>query len=85
MRRWPVQDAKARFSMLLETCLRKGCRIIRRRDADAAVLGPLNDWQRALHAARPTLKALLLSSEVGSALDEPPRGGKRRRQPRAFT
>ncbi len=45
-RRWPVQDAKARFSELLERRLREGPQIVTRRGEETAVLVPLEDWQR---------------------------------------
>jgi antitoxin Phd len=41
VRAWPVQDAKARFSELLDTCLAEGPQIVTRRGAEAAVLVPL--------------------------------------------
>ena len=34
---WPVQDAKARFSEMLDICLSEGPQLITRRGADAAV------------------------------------------------
>ena len=84
MRVWPVQDAKARFSEMLETCLSEGPQIVTRRGADAAVLVPMADWQRLKHAARPTLKALLLADDARGELNFPPRGGRRRRKTRAI-
>lgn len=63
-RTWPVQDAKARFSELLETCQRKGPQIVTKRGADAAVLVPIKEWRRIQEHSRPTLKDLLLSDEA---------------------
>ncbi|HLJ71856.1 MAG TPA: type II toxin-antitoxin system prevent-host-death family antitoxin, partial [Roseiarcus sp.] len=40
MRSWPVQDAKARFSEMLETCMREGPQLVTKRGAEAAVLVP---------------------------------------------
>jgi antitoxin Phd len=82
MRAWPVQDAKARFSEMLEACLREGPQVVTRRGAEAAILVPVEDWRRLSHAARPTLKALLLADDARTDLDIPPRGGRRRRMPR---
>lgn len=82
MRAWPVQDAKARFSEMLETCLKEGPQVVTRRGADAAVLMPVQEWRRLQHAARPTLKALLLAEHARGELNVPARGGKRRREPR---
>jgi antitoxin Phd len=79
MKTWPVQDAKASFSELLETCLREGPQLITRRGAEAAVLVPVAEWQRLGRAARPTLKELLLTDWARADLQIPPRGGRRRR------
>jgi len=81
MKSWPVQDAKARFSELLDTCLKEGPQIVTRRGADAAVLVPMKEWQRLQHAARPTLKDLLLTDEGRADLVLPRRGGLHRRAP----
>lgn len=81
MKSWPVQDAKARFSELLETCLRDGPQIVSKRGADAAVLVPLKDWERLQRSAKPTLKELLLADEARVDLDLPKRGRLRRREP----
>lgn len=80
MRSWAVQDAKARFSELLDTCLREGPQVVTRRGTDAAVLVPVRDWQRLQQGARPTLKALLLADQARGDLDLPKRGGLRRRE-----
>ena len=37
---WPVQDAKARFSELLDTCIAQGPQMVTKRGAEAAVLVP---------------------------------------------
>jgi antitoxin Phd len=84
VRAWPVQDAKARFSEMLETCLREGPQVVTKRGAEAAVLVPASDWQRLQLAAQPTLKALLLTNDARGELSIPARGGKRRRQPRGL-
>lgn len=80
MKSWPVQDAKARFSEMLETCLREGPQVVTKRGADAAVLVPVTDWQRLKRAAKPTLKELLLADGARGELNVPPRGGRRRRK-----
>jgi antitoxin Phd len=82
MRAWPVQDAKARFSEMLETCLREGPQVVTKRGADTAVLVPVKDWQRIKRATKPTLKDLLLADDARGELNIPPRGGKRRRKVR---
>ena len=81
MKAWPVQDAKARFSELLETCLADGPQLVTKRGAEAAVLVPVEEWRRLQQAARPKLKDLLLSDEARGDIPVPPRGRHRRRPP----
>ena len=81
MQTWPVQDAKARFSEFLETCLAEGPQMVSRRGAEAAVLVPLDEWRRLNAAARPSLKQLLLSDQARGELVLPDRGRARRRHP----
>ena len=84
MKAWPVQDAKARFSELLETCLREGPQLVTRRGEKAAVLVPVSQWQRLADAGKPTLKDLLLTDIGRFNLPIPPRGKRPRRAPRSF-
>ncbi|MGC8477674.1 MAG: type II toxin-antitoxin system Phd/YefM family antitoxin [Acetobacteraceae bacterium] len=81
MAAWPAQDAKARFSELLDRCLAEGPQPITRRGVETAVLVPAAEWHRLRAAARPTLKALLLSEHARGALELPARGTARRRPP----
>ena len=46
MKSWPVQDAKARFSEMLEACLQQGPQLVTKRGSEAAVLVPIEDWRR---------------------------------------
>ena len=85
MKAWPVQDAKARFSEMLDACLRDGPQLVTRRGTDAAVLVPMREWQRLHEAARLSLKELLLAEEGRGDISVPPRGCIRRRAPRALT
>jgi antitoxin Phd len=79
MKIWPVQDAKARFSELLETCLREGPQLVTRRGEEAAVLVPAAQWQRLTAANKPTLKELLLTDFARTNDLVPPRRKWRRR------
>jgi antitoxin Phd len=79
MHRWPVQDAKARFSEFLDACLTTGPQMVTKRGTEAAVLVPVQEWRRLQSAARPSLKQLLLSDEGRSAVLVPPRGTAKRR------
>ena len=79
MRTWPVQDAKARFSEFLETCLVEGLQMVSKRGSEAAVLVPVDEWRRLKAAARPSFKQLLLADEGRTGLVVPARGAARRR------
>jgi antitoxin Phd len=81
VRCWPVQDAKARFSALLETCLKEGPQMVTRRGTNVAVLVPLAEWERLRAAARPTLKELLLAAAPRGTLHIPTRGRLSRSRP----
>jgi prevent-host-death family protein len=81
MKHWQVQDAKARFSELLETCLTEGPQVVTKRGVEAAVLVPVDDWRALQRSARPTLKDLLLADTPKADIPVPPRGQRRRRAP----
>lgn len=83
MQTWPIQDAKARFSEFLETCLAQGPQMVTKRGAEAAVLVPVDEWRRLQAAARPSLKQLLLSELGRGELTLAARGDARRRVPTA--
>jgi antitoxin Phd len=84
MAAWQVQDAKARFSELLEVTLKKGPQIVTRRGVEAAVLVPIEEWHRLQRSARPGLKELLL--DRGPRFEDVIPGGHRlrRRTPVSF-
>jgi antitoxin Phd len=81
---WQVQDAKARFSELLETTLKKGPQVVTRRGVEAAVLVPIEEWHRLQRSARPGVRALLVGP--GPRFEDliPERWGLRRRKPVNF-
>jgi prevent-host-death family protein len=74
MNTWPVQDAKARFSEMLDTCLSSGAQMVTRRGQNAAVLVPLEEWQRLSQNAKPSLGDLLRSDEGRFDMALPDRG-----------
>lgn len=59
---WQLQDAKARFSELVDTTIRHGPQVVSRRGIDAVVVVPVEEWRRLQHSARPSLKDLLLGN-----------------------
>jgi antitoxin Phd len=81
MQSWPVQDAKAKFSQFLETCLAEGPQMVTKRGTEAAVLVSAEEWRRLQTAARPSLKALLMSNQARTETLAPARGRARRRPP----
>ena len=74
MQVWPIQDAKARFSEFLETCLVEVPQMVTKRGSDAAVLVSVGEWKRLQAAARPSLKQLLLANEGRVDMSLPVRG-----------
>ena len=84
MASWQLQDAKARFSELLETTLKKGPQVVTRRGVEAAVLVPIEEWQRLQRTSRPSLKALLLAPAPVLEYTAQSRRVLRRRAPVSF-
>jgi prevent-host-death family protein len=84
MKRWPVQDAKARFSEMLETCLTDGPQMVTRRGEEAAVLVPADEWRRLEAHRGKSLKEWLLAPEPRCDLDIPPRTHWKMRPPPEF-
>ena len=76
MKHWPVQDAKARFSELLDASTKRG--------VETAGVVPVEEWRRLTNANRPSLKELLLADEPRFDLDIPPRGRLKHRRPLDF-
>lgn len=59
MARWQVQEAKSRFSEVIETAEKKGPQIITKHGAERAVVLSIADF-RSLTAHKPGLKEYLL-------------------------
>ena len=77
MARWQVQDAKTRFSEVIEDAHSKGPQIITRHGAERAVVLSIDDF-RALTAHKPGLKEYLLGGpKVDSFEIEPDRDTRR--------
>ena len=82
-RKWPVQDAKSRFSELLDTAIAEGPQIVTKRGVETAVLLPIEQWRRLQRMTKPDLKELLLAPEARIEELTPPRRQHRRRTPSA--
>jgi prevent-host-death family protein len=59
MAQWPVQDAKTRFSELIERAITEGPQTITRHGAERAVVLSVEDY-RVLASYKPDFKAHLL-------------------------
>ena len=75
MHSWPVQDAKARFSEMLETSLAEGPQVVTKHGKATAVLVPIRQWNALQSSNKRTLKQLLLDRTVVAGVPAPPRGG----------
>ena len=52
---WPVPEAKARFSELLEKSVSEGPQIVTKQGVETAVLVQIDEWRRLQQRARPIL------------------------------
>jgi prevent-host-death family protein len=77
---WQVQEAKARFSALLDASVTDGPQIVSRRGVETAVLVPIEQWRKLERGARPTLKDLLMAAEPRVEDLAPPREKARHRR-----
>ncbi len=83
MATWQLQEAKARFSELIDTATEKGPQIITRRGVKAAVIVPFDEWERDQAANKPSLLEILQSGPQGE-LPIPSRGSWKMRRPVKF-
>ena len=74
MHAWPVQDAKARFSELLETSLSDGPQLVTKHGKAAAVLVPIRQWNALQTAGKRALKQVLLDPAAPTGIAVPARG-----------
>jgi prevent-host-death family protein len=85
MKTWPVQDAKAHFSEMLDNCVAGGPQLVSKRGTVTAVLVPIKQWEQLQASQSETLKDLLLSDAYCRVeLDIPPRGKSKHRPPIEF-
>jgi prevent-host-death family protein len=77
---WPVHDAKAHFSELLEAYATLGPQTITQRGTEMAVVVGVSEWKRLNHTSPGSLKELLLADAGRFELPIPPRGRGKHRQ-----
>ncbi len=80
-KKWAVQEAKAKFSELLEVAIAEGPQIVTKRGVETAVLLPIGEWRRLERMTRPSLKDLLMAPGARTEDLTPPRRQFRRRPP----
>lgn len=65
MRKWQMQDAKARFAEVVRRANSEGPQVVTYRGADTAVLVSVRDYQR-LNASRPDFAEFLIGGSKWS-------------------
>ncbi len=78
---WQVQEAKSRFSELLQRSLSDGPQTVTLRGVPTAVLVPIEEWERLQRSARPDLKDWLMAPHARTDNLTPPRRDFQRRRP----
>ncbi len=73
MKHWPVQDAKARFSELLDASIRDGPQVVTRRGVETVVVVPVEEWRRLTDEPRKSAIDVLLHDPRRFELDLPER------------
>jgi prevent-host-death family protein len=81
---WKVQDAKARFSEMLDASIERGPQIVTRRGVEEAVLVPIEQWRTLSARPRLTLKEWLLAPGARTENLVPARKKSRHRKPPKF-
>lgn len=81
MTKWQLQDAKARFSELIDDAVERGPQIVTRRGIDTAVVVAIDEWHNLKNAKSQNWKEVLLGDGPRFDLPVPKRGTHRSRKP----
>jgi antitoxin Phd len=84
MTKWQLQDAKARFSELIDDTLEKGPQVVTRRGIDTAVVVSIDEWKTLKDEKRLTWKEVLLGEGPRFEIPFAKRGGGRSRKAPVF-
>jgi antitoxin Phd len=84
MTKWQLQDAKARFSELIDDTLEKGPQVVTRRGIDTAVVVSIEEWHKLNKHNGATWKDVLLGEGPRFELPLPARGRVQSRKPPEF-
>jgi antitoxin Phd len=81
MSKWQLQDAKARFSELLDDTVEKGPQVVTRRGIDTAVILSIEEWRKLAGEKRRTWKDVLLGQGPRFEIPLPKRRKAKSRKP----
>ena len=84
MAKWQLQDAKSRFSELIDYTLEKGPQVVTRRGIDTAVVVSIEEWRKLKNENHLTWKDVLLGEGARFELPSPKRRTARSRKPPVF-
>lgn len=68
-RSWQVQDAKNRFSEVIDEAIRTGPQVITRRGVEAAVVVSADDWAKLSRRRSPLIEVLRRAPRTPGGLD----------------
>ena len=74
MTKWQLQEAKSRFSELIDDTLEKGPQVVTRRGIDTAVIVSIEEWRKLTKERRQTWKDVLLGAGPRFEIPLPKRG-----------
>jgi antitoxin Phd len=80
MQTWQLQEAKAKFSEVIDRAAAEGPQMITRRGVETAVIVPIDEWRKTQDRGKPTLLDLLREMPKFD-IDIPRRGQLRHRKP----
>src|SRR5215469_3397436 len=84
MTKWQLQEAKARFSELIDETLEKGPQVVTRRGIDTAVVVSIDEWRKLKDEKRLTWKDVLLGEGSRFEIPLPKRGMVKSRRTTVF-
>ena len=82
---WQLQEAKARFSELVDRAVEVGPQVVTRRGEATVVVVSIAEWNDLKARARPTIKDWLLAPHARTEELVPPRRKMRWRRPPDFS
>jgi antitoxin Phd len=84
MAKWQLQDAKSRFSELIDDTLEKGPQVVTRRGIDTAVVVSIEQWDKLRGKKQRNWKDVLLGEGPRFTIPFPKRGKGKSRKPPVF-